>query len=265
MQQNDDADIVLACIEEKYVHKEVLMEEHAFVKILSGEMRVIQADNSYTFSPGDLILLPRNILSTLIKYPKDGRPYKSVLIFLRTERLQRYYSKNPFSKKPQQLSNIKIFKPHPLFDSLFASLMPYFELDSKLPESITAAKVDEAILILRHVTPEIDSMLADFEGPGKLNLADFMERNYMFNLTMDKFCYLTGRSLTTFKKDFKNKFGTSPQKWLTMKRLNLAHSEMKTKSRKANEVYIEVGFENLSHFSYAFKKQFGYSPNNIPE
>jgi hypothetical protein len=30
-----------------------------------------------------------------------------------------------------------------------------------------------------------------------------MEQNYMFNMSMDKFGYLTGRSLTTFKRDFK--------------------------------------------------------------
>ncbi|MBB6270817.1 NAD(P)-dependent dehydrogenase (short-subunit alcohol dehydrogenase family) [Pedobacter cryoconitis] len=29
-------------------------------------------------------------------------------------------------------------------------------------------------------------------------------------------------------------------------------------------MYIEVGFENLSHFSYAFKKQFCYPPTETP-
>jgi AraC-like DNA-binding protein len=33
--------------------------------------------------------------------------------------------------------------------------------------------------------------------------------------------------------------------------------------RKAADIYLEVGFENLSHFSYAFKKQFGYSPSMV--
>ncbi|RZJ76456.1 MAG: AraC family transcriptional regulator, partial [Flavobacterium sp.] len=29
------------------------------------------------------------------------------------------------------------------------------------------------------------------------------------------------------------------------------------------EVYYETGFENLSHFSYAFKKHFGYAPTRL--
>ncbi len=50
------ADIVLACIEEKYFQREILIEQHAMVKVLSGEMRVVQADKTHIFGPGDIIL-----------------------------------------------------------------------------------------------------------------------------------------------------------------------------------------------------------------
>jgi AraC-like DNA-binding protein len=84
----------------------------------------------------------------------------------------------------------------------------------------------------------------------------------MFNLPMKKFGYLTGRSLTTFKKDFKNAFNTTFQKWVTRKRLELAHYQIFEQKKKPSDVYFEVGFENLSHFSFAFKKQFGYNPTS---
>ena len=62
--------------------------------------------------------------------------------------------------------------------------------------------------------------------PGKLDLVEFMEKNYMFNLSLEKFGYLTGRSLTTFKKDFEKVFQSTPGKWLTHKRLQLAHYQI---------------------------------------
>jgi AraC-like DNA-binding protein len=37
------------------------------------------------------------------------------------------------------------------------------------------------------------------------------------------------------------------------------------KKKKPVEVYLETGFENLSHFSYAFKKQFGMTPTALAE
>jgi len=36
-----------------------------------------------------------------------------------------------------------------------------------------------------------------------IDLEDFMEKNYMLNMTAEKFGYLTGRSLTTFKRILK--------------------------------------------------------------
>jgi AraC-like DNA-binding protein len=90
-----------------------------------------------------------------------------------------------------------------------------------------------------------------------------MEKNFMFNMPLEKFGYLTGRSLTTFKRDFYRAFSTTPQRWLTKKRLELAHYQLTEKNKKPVEVYYEIGFENLSHFSFAFKKQFGYSPTEL--
>jgi hypothetical protein len=73
-----------------------------------------------------------------------------------------------------------------------------------IPEDLAFIKITEAISILRTVNLEIDHVLANFEEPGKIDLVDYMEKNFMFNLPLEKFSYLTGRSLTTFKRDFKN-------------------------------------------------------------
>lgn len=123
--------------------------------------------------------------------------------------------------------------------------------------------ISEAISILRTLDNEIDDVLANFEEPGKISLTDYMERNFIFNLPMEKFGYLTGRSLTTFKRDFKKAFTMTPQRWLTQKRLELAHYLFTEKKKRPVDVCYEVGFENLSHFSFSFKKQFGYGPAEL--
>jgi len=38
---------------------------------------------------------------------------------------------------------------------------------------------------------------------------------------------------------------------------------IKEKGSKPSDVYLEVGFEDLSHFSYAFKNAFGVAPSKI--
>ncbi|KOH44855.1 AraC family transcriptional regulator [Sunxiuqinia dokdonensis] len=250
-------DIKLSCYEDNFFKSDIMFDCHMLVWFISGETKIVQADATYFFRKGDIFLIPRNQLATIINYPKDGQPHKTVVMHLSKEKLIDYL-------KPKALvsSEILRYSNHPLLESCLSSLIPYFEMKD-LPETIASLKIAEAISILRAIDHGIDNVLANFEEPGKIDLASYMERNFRFNLPLEKFSYLTGRSLTTFKRDFGKVFNTTPQRWLTRKRLELAHYQFVEKKSKPIDVCYEVGFENLSHFSYAFKKQFGYSPTEL--
>jgi AraC-like DNA-binding protein len=257
-------DIKLSHYDGKLFKTEVVFEHHILVWFISGETKIVMADAIHLFGEGDIFLIPRNQLATIINYPKDGKPHKAVAMHLTQERLKDFYRRNQaVSGKPSPLKHVRVFGKHPLLESCLASLIPYFDLKADLPEKIAALKIEEAISILRTIDKDMDSLLADFEEPGKINIGDFMQRNYMFNMPLEKFGSLTGRSLATFRRDFKKAFQTTPQKWLTQKRLELAHYQLAEKQRKPVDVYVEAGFENLSHFSYAFKKHFGYAPTGL--
>ena len=221
-QQNKYADIVLSCLEDQYLRREIMLNHHSLVRIISGEMNVTQADNSYTFVAGDSLLLPRNQLSMVTKKPRDGRHFKSVMMTFTTERLKKLYAEDGFKSLKPHTHSIRAFQKHPLLDSVFASLEPYFDLASELPENIISLKLGETLAIVRTLDSEIDDLLSDFSEPGKIDLADFMEKHFMVNVTLDKFGYLTGRSLNTFKRDFYKAFTTTPQKWLTQKKIRIS-------------------------------------------
>ncbi|MCE7063594.1 AraC family transcriptional regulator [Dyadobacter sp. CY343] len=57
--------------------------------------------------------------------------------------------------------------------------------------------------------------------------------------------------------------GYRPRHWLQKKRLIEAHFQITRENKKPSSIYLELGFESFSHFSYVFKKQFGYSPKDI--
>jgi AraC-like DNA-binding protein len=260
------ASIFLTCTEDKYHSDQMVVQKNTLIRMLSGEMRIILPGGTLMVGAGDTVFFPRLELAKVMKLPKDGRPYKSVAVYFAPESAQHYLARHHL--KPEDESErpgITLMNPHPLLDSLFHSLLPYFELKNELPESIAENKVDEAISILREVDPRLFHVLCHFEEPGKIGLVEYMEKNFMFNMPLDQFSYLTGRSLTTFKRDFKKAFAMTPQRWLTQKRLELAHYELMEKKRKAADIYLEAGFENLSHFSYAFKKQYGYSPSVLKQ
>ncbi|SHF35762.1 helix-turn-helix domain-containing protein [Chryseobacterium vrystaatense] len=257
-------DIKLSTYDDKLFKTETVFEYHMLVWFISGETKIIQADQSYLFRAGDIFLIPRNHLATIINYPKDGLPHKAVVMHLTTERLKQFYASVECESKPMgRESKIYGFQNHPLLKSCLASLIPYFEVEGPFPENIASLKITEAISILREIDKDIDGILTDFEEPGKIDLAGFMEKNYMFNMSLERFGYLTGRSLSTFNRDFRKIFQTTPQRWLTHKRLELAYYHLKEKHKKPSDIFMEVGFEDFSHFSYAFKKQYGLVPSAL--
>lgn len=256
-------DIKLSSYEDNLFKSELMFEDHMLVWFISGETRIIQAASTWSFKTGDIFLIPRNELATIINYPKNGLPHKTVVMHLSIERLKKFYGKTEYINKTKPQQKIYQFSNHPLLESCLASLIPYFDMESEFPENLATLKIEEAINILRYLDPDVDSILANFDVPGKIDLTDFMLRNFMFNMSLEKLGYLTGRSLSTFNRDFKKQFNTTPQKWLTNKRLELAYYHLAEKKRKPTEIYLEVGFEDLSHFSFSFKKKFGISPNQL--
>ena len=262
-QLNRHAEMVFVCDGDRRYGGEVTFEDHVLVGVLAGELKVVQADRTRHCGPGDTVLLSRRQPALLLKYPKDGAAYRAVVLKLPTALVREYYTQNAPAPAQPGVPGLLLFPKSPLLQSLFASLLPYLELKHRLPEKLLAVKITEVLEVLRSLDPRSDEVLDDFAEAGKLNLVEFMESNYMFNISLAKFSYLTGRSLTTFKRDFKKAFQLSPQRWLTQKRLTLAHYQLAEKRRKPVELYLEVGFENLAHFSYAFKKQFGYPPTAL--
>src|SRR6267154_2800482 len=170
-------DIKLSCYDGKLHKTEIVFKHHMLIWFISGETKIIQADTHYLFTSGDIFLIPRNQLATIINCSKDGRPHKTVVMHLSTTRLRDYYA--GLNSKPQDSVSQKIrhFDSHPLLESCLASLIPYFKLQEQFPENIASLKITEAISILRSVDKDIDGILANFEEPDKIDLVSFMEKN----------------------------------------------------------------------------------------
>ncbi|MEI9910632.1 MAG: AraC family transcriptional regulator [Bacteroidota bacterium] len=257
------ADVFYSCTERKISSIDYYLGEHILIHVLDGKLVTRETDKSYTIYEGETILVARNQLPRFTKYPSADKPYKSIVLFFSQPFLQTFFSSNLKNEEQNKMPMAHTLKKHPLLDSLFKSIVPYYELSENLPEKLITMKLTEAITILRQIDISTDSILADFGAPGKIDIAEFMQKNFAVNIQSDRFAYLTGRSLATFKRDFQKAFNTSPQKWLHQKRLAQAHFLIGEKKQKPSDVYLAVGFENFSHFSFAFKKEFGYNPSEI--
>jgi len=94
----------------------------------------------------------------------------------------------------------------------------------------------------------------------KISVREVMEDNYFYNLRLDEFARLCGRSLSLFKSDFEKIYGMPPGKWLTEKRLERAKNLLENSNKNIDEIIFESGFKNQSHFGRIFKEKFGKPP-----
>ncbi|MFL9831717.1 AraC family transcriptional regulator [Flavobacterium sp. ST-87] len=139
-----------------------------------------------------------------------------------------------------------------VLQNYITSLKTILENPKLLTKNFIDLKIKELLFILIEAQPELKNIFFDFSEPFKIDLESFMIKNYMYNVNLERFAYLTGRSLTTFKRDFEKVFYISPHKWILQKRLDDAHYLIKEQKKSPSEIYVDLGFEDLSHFSYFF-------------
>ncbi|SDJ54059.1 helix-turn-helix domain-containing protein [Chryseobacterium jejuense] len=242
---------------------EQFVSYNALSMVISGEMELNDGMDRKVFRSGDVYLVRKNQLLKFLKKPGEEAGFKSLSIRFDDNLLKQMSAEENFIlqekvKSPafinlSEVSHLKYF---------MESLLRYQDLlENKSPE-LALVKQKEALLLMFGHDIALKDILYDGLDPFKINLEEFMLKNYHFNVKLDRFAYLTGRSLATFKRDFEKIFGIAPGKWLLQKRLQEARYLLE-KGKRASDIYLDLGFEDLSHFSFTFKKQFGLSPSMI--
>ena len=252
---------------QKMQSSEHYFPDHALGIMLSGESHYFSNEGTFVMKEGTICLMRRNdLFKKLKKTGPKGEPPSLISIFLDQKSLHQYATENNILKQSP-------YKGTPMIDltgnvflkGFFDSLLPYIDNPKKLTAKIAELKTCEAIELLLQTGDVFKMFLFDFQEPHKIDLETYMNHNYKYNIPLSSFAKLTGRSLSSFKRDFTKIFETTPERWLQQKRLEHAHYLISKKNLRPSEVYLEVGFENLSHFSFAFRKLFGLTPTGLTE
>jgi len=254
--------ILYSCYSQTSRDGEQFAPHHSFSYIFSGASELFVSGTNYRFNQGEFRFVRKNQLVRFVKHPPAGGEFRTISVRLDEVTLRSMSNEYDLSMSQEYKGeNVLLLKPVPLLTNYIDSLSPYLNVDTPINDVISGLKVKEAVLLLLETNPVLKDVLFDFSEPGKIDLEAYMNENYRFNVALSRFAYLTGRSLSTFKRDFERIFRTTPNRWLQQKRLSDAYYLIKERGLKSSEVYLEVGFKDLSHFSQAFKKAYGIAPS----
>lgn len=254
---------ITSCYIGPEISPEQFIPEHFFIYLAKGSMIGYDGNKKYALKPGDYCIVRKNHLARYNKEKDNGQFEKVVIVFdepfLRESKKNHNWTNTIF----QSQETFILLKKDELIPNFIRSLMPYYNGAGKIDETFSKVKREELLLILLQTNPELASVFFDFGIPEKIDLEAYMIRNYKFNVSMERFAYLTGRSLSAFKRDFKKTFHETPSHWLVQKRLQEAHFQIEKQKQNPIDIYLDLGFEDLSHFSFAFKKMFGIAPSQL--
>lgn len=260
-QQQDLYGIQRSCYTKSNKTGEQFIKEHGISFIVSGQMEAYDGITKHMYQKGDVVLYRKNALIRFVKYPHPEDGFEAISIILDEKVLTNFAQQQEMSSEHNPKESLFKIDNDELIIAYFKNLETWF--GKKINADLASIKKIEMIYLLLLNNKKFKDILFHFGTPGKINLEAFMNNNFRFNVPLAQFAYLTGRSLATFKRDFEKLFQTTPNKWIQKRRLEEAHYLLEYKNMKAKDVYLEVGFETLSHFSYAFKNHFGVSPSLV--
>ncbi|HEY8937626.1 MAG TPA: AraC family transcriptional regulator [Cyclobacteriaceae bacterium] len=241
------------------------LKHHTLVLQVSGNFTLETSAQKISMNKGEMLLIGKNQLGQITKTPLTGECYETIVISLQEDLLRKIAHDEHIEIQQKHVGPHNVLIPaNEFLRGYFQSVIPYVRNSSDtLTHEIGMLKVKEAVKLLLHTMPHLRDLLFDFSEPYKVDLEKFMLSHFHYNIPIQKFARLTGRSLASFKRDFQKTFSMAPRQWLHEKRLTEAKNLIESRNKKPSDIYLDLGFESLSHFSNSFKKRFGKTPTQI--
>jgi AraC family transcriptional regulator, exoenzyme S synthesis regulatory protein ExsA len=242
---------------------EIWSHNNFFAYVLGGKKMYKTLKGEYTLRAGEALFFKKGA-STIYQYFEET--FCVILIFLTDDFIKnvikKYGLKFPDKKTIATSDAIIPIKVDPVLDAYFKSIMPYFAEKQTPPKDLIKIKLEEILLIIFSNMAH-SSLIMHFQElctNSKLNIKEVMEANFHRNLTLSQFARICAQSLSSFKRNFIDVFGMPPGKWLTDKRLDYSRYLLKNTCLSIDEIIIESGFTNMSHFIRIFKDKHGLTP-----
>lgn len=239
------------------------VERHLITYVISGKKDWISGEKTYKLNAGDSLFIRKGVYTTKQYLESD---YCVMLFFMDDEFINRFMNENPlfkrklqFKKETNLIYNVAANKS---FKILIESIFQYLKKRNEIPKSLVEIKFKELLfnIVLNSKNKDLLNFFNSISKNTRTIIEDIMIQNFQYDLKLNDFAKLCGKSLSTFKREFKLNFNTTPGKWLINKRLEYAKTLLISTDLTVSQIGYESGFKNNSHFIQVFKKKLNVTP-----
>jgi AraC-like DNA-binding protein len=247
------------------IFRDVYFASNALYYVESGGAVLHTDKDEVHINKGEIAIIKQHSRLDIQKIKdKNGSDFKSIIFYLFPDFVMDFskQAKLANDKMTSITAGIIHLGKQQSLKAFSESLLPLFENLQLKPTDIKE-KTFTALQYLSQHNKQLLSFLTANSKPIKIDLYEFMIHIEVNNYSLRELAKLTGRSLSAFKRDFYEVFETTPHQWMLHRKMDYAEQVLKGKEMKASDIYFMLGFNELSHFSAAFKKVKGISPSQL--
>ena len=234
-----------------------------FIYILGGKKIWQTLFSTYQATVGQAVFVKKG---ANIVHQFYDREFCALIIFVPdhfiVETIQQY--EVPMALKAADLPSDSVIpvEPDAVLDTYFQSVFSYFGQEQKPPAALLELKFRELIMsVLSSANNQrLSAYLLSLCRKNRVCLQEVMEKNFIYNMKLEEFARISGRSLASFKRDFIAVYNTTPARWLLRKKLEYAKQLLQVTDKNINELSFDAGFESASHFIRSFRRQYNVTP-----
>lgn len=247
-------------------HKQNMLKEHFLLFAIEGVNELRIGNQLFSLKKGDMLLIKK---ATYVEIVKSGNAlnnfmYESVSFTLKKDIIIDFIKlihTDDYLGKPVPDDEVIVHSYGGRLQSFLASLQPYFDDNENIKTELFKLKILELLFDLSQENPRFLQQLIHLNRYETRDLVKTMEAYCFQPYTLQELAHISGRSLSSFRREFESLYHSSPAKWVQEKRLQKAKDLLLSTQLTIVNVCDEVGYENVSHFSRLYKSHFGFSPS----
>lgn len=247
---------------------DVLSNEARIVLVVKGRSKLYSADQVLEIQSGDAFIMKcDNFVNCWEANPADEQ--NEVIVFqFNPELFREIYDQNTPNgleeAQNKEVQSVQRIQKTPLLENYIQGLRFYMDNPDSFSEEVIMLKIRELLHLLAEDDKNgaVRAILGELFNTSAYAFRDVIQAHLFEDLNLEDLAFFTGLSLSSFKRKFKSVYGTSPNKYITSKRLEKARILLRTSDLRISEVAYDCGFNDLGYFSKSFKNNYNLSPSD---
>lgn len=238
--------------------------------VLHGYKKIYHDDNVTIAEAGDVFLFNEGLHH--IEECAENQRFEQILFYISAEELHKHivalvheYNLECFSAhncRKCQSHNFVVSKPTKALSEFFGSINNTFSNDNtQIGDHLRQMRTIELIYhILRSEDDCLRNQLLMGADVDRVKFVGCIYDHILKDCTVESLAEATHRSPTSFKKDFRRYFHTSPHKWFINQRLQIAHTMLLSTEQTVEQIGNYCCLHNPSHFISRFRERYNMTP-----